>query len=387
MSNPGITDEEYLRRYAVWCDCKGSTKRAVEEYFRRHGIRLSEDTMRRSVKEARRIHGTKIDDFASGPPAPDGYKVKGVSTLYDAEGERKLEWVKIDADRKRQEELFREMIKALVSDLPRLPLIDPPEYDEEHLLACYPVGDHHNGMFSWHEETGADYDIKIAETILMRAMDYLLSATPASKHALIPVLGDFTHHDGYEPVTPTNKNQLDTDSRFPKIIRVALRSIRYLVERAAQKHEIVTLVIIPGNHDPATSIFLMEALANIYEDNPRIKVDTSPALFHYFHFGKCLFGMYHGHRVKLENLPMIMATDQPDMWGKTEFRYWLTGHIHKDSAKDLVGCKVESLRVLASPDAWGTGEGYRPMRDMKAIVYHKDHGEKARHTVNPGMLK
>ena len=387
MANPEVPEAEYLERYSIWCDCKGSTKKATRKYEEKYSRSISEDTMRRSVKEARKILNVSIDDFTSGPPPPDGYRVKGTSTLYDADGEMKLEWVKLDADQERQAELFREAIKEMAAELPRLPLINGPGHHEKDLCATYLVGDHHFGQLSWHEESGQDYDIKLAEKSLLRAADYLLGSTPPCDYALIPIMGDFFHYDGYEPVTPSAKNQLDTDTRFPKMVRVAIKASRYLIERAAEIHDRVRVIIIPGNHDPATAIFLMECLNNIYEDNPRIEIDTSPGLFHYFNFGKCLIGTYHGHRVKMDKLPLIMATDQADLWGKTDHRYWFIGHVHHDSAKDFPGCKVESLRVLAPADAWATSEGYRPMQGMKAIVFHKKHGEQSRHIVNPGMLK
>jgi hypothetical protein len=81
-----------------------------------------------------------------------------------------------------------------------------------------------------------------------------------------------------------------------------------------------------------------------------------------------------------------MATDRREDWGKTRYRYWWTGHVHHDQVKDIQGVKCESFRVLPPADAWADGAGYRSMRDIKAIVFHKEYGEVARHTVNPEML-
>jgi hypothetical protein len=85
-------------------------------------------------------------------------------------------------------------------------------------------------------------------------------------------------------------------------------------------------------------------------------------------------------------LPLIMATDQPEKWGQSEYRYWWTGHVHHDQVKDYEGCRVESFRILAPADAWAANHGYRAASDMKAIILHKDYGEVARHVVNPAML-
>ncbi|MEE8386490.1 MAG: oxidoreductase, partial [Dehalococcoidia bacterium] len=68
-------------------------------------------------------------------------------------------------------------------------------------------------------------------------------------------------------------------------------------------------------------------------------------------------------------------------------------HIHHSktqaatSAQDFTGCTVESFRILAASDAWGHQKGYRPLRDMKSITFHEEHGEVSRNTVNPEMFK
>jgi hypothetical protein len=333
---------------------------------------------------ARRGHAPEYDMTHR---VPDGYFVKGVSTLYDEVGNQKLQWVKSSIDHERQQELFRAAISAMVADVPRLAPVAPPDSTLDHLMACYPVGDHHLGMLSWNEETGANYDIDIAEKLLSGAAMHLVLSAPKSTRAAIVILGDFLHYDSFVAVTPTNKNPLDADGRYPKMVRAAIRIIRRIVSIALQHHQEVLLIIEFGNHDPATSIFLMEALAALYENEPRVTVDRSPRHHHYFSFGKCLVGTHHGHGTKMQDLPLLMATDQPELWGQAEYRYWWTGHVHHDSAKDFNGCRVESFRILAPPDAWAANKGYRSQRDMKAIILHKDWGEVARQIVNPAMLE
>ena len=316
----------------------------------------------------------------------DGLKIKGTSILYDAKtGEAKLQWVKTDADRERQQELFKEAIAALAKTLPRV-TITPPKPSTDALMAVYPVGDHHVGMLSWDKETGADYDLGIAERLLVGATDYLVKATPECDECAVIFLGDFLHQDGMEAVTPEHKNQLDADSRFGKMVQVAIRSMRYLIEEAARKHSRVRVVVEIGNHDISSSVFLMQVFSNIYENDPRITVDTSPQFFHYIRFGKNLIGVHHGHKVKADKLPLVMASDRAADWGETDYRYWYTGHVHHESVKDYVGCRVESFRILAASDAYGAQMGHRPKRDMKAIILHREFGEVARHTVNPEML-
>ena len=132
---------------------------------------------------------------------------------------------------------------------------------------------------------------------------------------------------------------------------------------------------------------LAEALAAIYEREPRISVDRSPSPFHYWRHGKNLIGVCHGHEArKLDKLPLLMATDRPRDWGETVHRYWYTGHVHSDRVLDVEGTRVESFRVLPPTDAWAHGKGYRSGREMKALVLHAEYGETMRVSFKPEMM-
>mgnify|MGYP001577740172 len=318
---------------------------------------------------------------------PDPKVIAKLSTLYDAQGKVQQQWVSERPEDTQRLQAWREAAKAMAEPLPRVDPIPAPATVREDLMVVYPVGDHHLGMLSWPAETGAAWDVKIAERMLMSASEHLMSVTPQSGQALIVFLGDFVHFDGFAAVTPTSRNLLDADSRFPKIVRAAVRSMRNMIEAAAAKHSDVRVIVEIGNHDLSSSIFLMECLNNVYENNPRISIDTSPRFYHYYQFGKTLIGTHHGHEAKADRLPGIMAADEPKAWGETEHRYWLTGHTHHQSVKDFERVTVESFRILAPADAWASQKGYRAKREMKAIVIHREFGEVARHSVTPGMFK
>lgn len=49
---------------------------------------------------------------------PDGYKLKGTSTLYGKDGALKLQWVKSDIDAERQLEIMTEIVGSLTADIP-----------------------------------------------------------------------------------------------------------------------------------------------------------------------------------------------------------------------------------------------------------------------------
>lgn len=317
---------------------------------------------------------------------PDGYKVKGVSTYYNAQGKPSGQWVKSSADSQRQAELMQAALEAMAEDLPKLPAVPAPGATLDSLLAVYPMGDPHIGMLSWGEETGADFDLRIAERDLCAAMAYLVEQAPAAKRAVIINLGDYFHADNMAGMTSRSGNVMDMDSRLPKMFRVGVKIMRQLVDSALKKHDTVEVVNAIGNHDDVLAMVMSVMLAQIYEDEPRIVIHDQPTSRHYIQHGKVLIGVTHGHQTKDTDLPGIMATERPKLWGDTQYRYFYRGHHHHDSLKEYNGCIVEQFRTLAAGDAYSVSGGYLSGRDMKCIVHHAEYGEVARNTCALEML-
>lgn len=317
---------------------------------------------------------------------PEGFHVRGTSTLYDADGKAKLQWVKSSIDHERQREIMQQAIEALGADLPRLPPTVGPEYARSELMAVYPLGDPHIGMLSWAQETGVDWDLAIAEKAFRGVFDRLVKTAPHCEQAVIVNLGDYFHYDNMEGTTSRSKHSLDTDGRYAKMVQVGVRILRQMIHSALEHHKSVRVINATGNHDDTGSLFLSVCLANIYENEPRVTIDQAPAPFHYVQHGKTMFGVHHGHTCKPGQLPGVMAADQPVMWGETIHRYWYTGHIHHETKKEFPGVVQESFRTVAAKDAYAAWGGYRAGQDSKCIVLHNLHGEVERHTVNISQL-
>lgn len=321
----------------------------------------------------------------------DGHSIKGTSTLYDAEGNIKSQWVKTHVEKEViYLEASKEAFLEFASNLDQIkPSSDRPIVrTNSDLMSVYPLGDPHVGMMAWGLETGGDnWDLNTAEKILSEAYERVILASPPSERAVIINLGDFFHYDNQEGVTSRSKNILDRDGRYAKMIGVGLRIIRRMIHVALSHHKQVDVINVVGNHDETGALFLSICLSHIYEKEKRVKIDTSPSLFHYIKFGKVLIGAHHGHTCKMDKLSHVMAADKCEDWGQSKFRYWLTGHIHSDNKKEYPGCMVESFRTMAAPDAYAAGGGWRSGRDTKSLVYHKNYGEIERHIISLDLVK
>jgi molybdenum-dependent DNA-binding transcriptional regulator ModE len=275
--------------------------------------------------------------------------------------------------------VLREAMAAAIEDAKgALPATPAPLSHDADLLTVIPMGDPHFGLMTWAKEVGEDFDLKIAETLTFAAVDRLCALTPSSDVAMLLNLGDFYHADNGTNRTPTSGANLDVDGRFQLIAQVGFRAMCRCIRRMLEKHAKVIVRNNRGNHDPHQAFMLSVALDAMFHDEPRVTVEMTPASFYYYRFGKTLIGSTHGDGAKLGDLPLIMATDVPQDWAAATWRVWHCGHFHHDQLKDHPGCTVETHRTLATNDAWHKHNGYRSGRDMKAVIYHREHGEISR---------
>lgn len=329
------------------------------------------------------------DGSAPAPPVepvPVGHRVKGVSTYVDGDGVVKGQWIKTDDKADPEAAILRMMAELPAKVAPRSGRIEAPAPAPDSLLAVYPLGDPHVGMLAWGEESGADFDLAICESLMAAAMRDLVLRGPRTHEALVVNLGDFLHYDNANSRTTRGEHSLDTDSRAPKVLAVAMRILVALVDAALEHHRVVTVDNRIGNHDSHTSLMLSLALGAYYRNEPRVSVPPTVRHRAYYERGSVLIGTTHGDRAKPDDLAAIMAAEQPAAWGRTKHRYWLTGHIHHQTRKEHRGCVVESFRTLAAADSWHAAQGYISGRDMHRIVYDTRHGEVSREIVNVGAL-
>ena len=324
-------------------------------------------------------------ELSSGPP--EGHNVKGVSTLYGPNGEVKAQWIKTQADLSRQREILESVAAELAKDLPRQRPTPPPRLTEAHLSNVYTLTDCHIGMLSWERETGADWDLGIAEQTLTRCFDAMIAAAPPAMHGIVNQLGDFLHFDSLEAVTPKNKHILDSDSRYAKVAQVAVRILRHIINAALRKHQNVTIMVSSGNHDPVGGVWLRTLFAALYEDDKRVFVETSPRTYVAHQFGETMLAFHHGDGAKFDRLPGVFAAEYPIIWGSTKYRYCHTGHYHHRRVLEDAGMVIEQHPTLAARDAYAARLGLHAIRSAHAITYHMKFGEVGRVTVSPDMTR
>lgn len=251
----------------------------------------------------------------------------------------------------------------------------PARAAEGELLLQVSIPDVHMGKMSWKPESGENYDLKIAERLYETALLKLMERTKGHKlsRVLFVVGNDLLHTDNPNGTTTRGTAQ-DTDGRFHKTFwktrKMVTRSIDKLKTLAP-----VTVLLVPGNHDTQSLWHLGDSLECWFRDDADVTIDNAPTQRKYFEHGKVMLMFTHGDKGKQQNYPLLMATEQSEMFGRTKYREAHTGHIHQLQVREQHGVRVRVSPALCAADAWHAENQYvGNARAAEAFVWSPDEG-------------
>lgn len=262
-----------------------------------------------------------------------------------------------------------------------------PLFTDDQLVTEYIITDYHLGMLAWRGEGGDDWDIKIAEEMIVKWFAAAIAKSEPSKHAVFAQLGDFLHYDGLVPVTPASKHVLDADSRFALVVETALRIVRKIIDMLLTKHKHVTVILAEGNHDEASSVWLRKCFNMFYKGSDRVTVDDSNIPYYAVQFGSVALYYHHGHKKAMKALDVALTAMFPKIFGDTVYRYASCGHYHHQKKEESSLMIVEQYPTLAARDAYAARGGYLSHRSASVHTYHVDYGRISTNTITPDMIK
>ncbi|AFF28161.1 gp163 [Sphingomonas phage PAU] len=245
------------------------------------------------------------------------------------------------------------------------------------------IFDLHLGKLADFDETGEEYNYKIAIERFNNAIDDLIQKTISfnPERILFPVGNDLFNSDKAFPYSQTTAGTPQHDDlRWQKMFVLG----RQLISNAITKLSVIApvdVVTVFSNHDHERVFYLGDVLEAVFSNNERVTVDNSPKGRKYYQWGKCMIGLAHGHNEAVDRLPLLMAQEQPKMWAETYYREWLLGHLHHkkkymtEQTKDYNGVIVTFLSSLSATDAWHYSKAFSgSIKSAEAFVYDKIHG-------------
>ena len=268
-----------------------------------------------------------------------------------------------------------EELKAIAKQELKRPVTAKPVVSTGNLLEIN-IADAHLGKLAWSKETGHEsYDTKIADAMYRRAQDTLFERAKGIKfERVLMVLGNDLLNSDNEEGTTTKGTQVSTDGRYHKTFYRARHLAIDSIEQA-RKIAPVHVIIMPGNHDRLACFHLGDSLECYFHGQPDVVIDNEPTSRKYFQFGKVMLMFCHGDREKRMDMPLVMASEQPVMWGATMFRECHTGHLHQTRTEESHGVRVRILPSLSPPDAWHAGNAYVGcLRSAEGYIWNREEG-------------
>jgi hypothetical protein len=333
----------------------------------------------RLVKAKAAAHGYS-PEHALRQVIPAPFIAKGHSTYYDKSGTPTQQWVKSKLDDTAWLESVKSGVEAFVRDQePVVSLASPPKSRDRDIIPFIQIGDAHFGMLAHEAETGANFDLKIAKRELMAGVATLIDESEPTDRIFINDVGDFTHYENMKGETEASGHRLDFDGRFPKMIDVYAETMRFIVEKALTKAEVVDIAINMGNHSRTNDIWMAVLLRQIYGHTGRVNVLNNRSPFIAYRMGRTFVMTHHSDKCTPNRLGHVMATDYAQDWGEARYRYIDIGHIHHNMvSKEHPGVAIESWNQLANKDQWAHDYGYRSRQSISIVERSRSYGEKRR---------
>jgi hypothetical protein len=342
---------------------------------------LDEPNTRKAIRkvEARAARSGYSPEHDMDKPVPDGFLVKGVSTYYNQDGVKTAQWVKSQVDAERQKELLAEAIEVFMEGLKPLKAPKAPRKVDNDVIPWYQIGDGHFGLLAHEWEVGHNFDLKIAYQELASAFEILINETQPTERCVINDLGDFTHYENFAGVTEASKHPLDHDGRFPKMIHLYSGIMRFIVDKALEKHKQVDVIINQGNHSRTNDIWMCALLRVAYGATGRVNVLNNSSIFIPYRMGNTFVMTCHSDKAKPEKLLRVMSNDFRQDWGETEYHYIDVGHLHhKMAIIEQGGATVEMWNTLAPMDKYAHDYGFRSRQSITRVDRSKTYGEVGR---------
>ena len=286
---------------------------------------------------------------------------------------RKNEWVKtknysisITLSRNKNEDLIKGF-ENYINKIPKFQYtnkIPKVKHESGHALEIAPL-DAHFGKLSWIDETGyRQYDLNIANEDFSYAINEMLQwSSPFNIEKIYYIIGqDLFHVDNMENETQASGHALDVDGRMPKIYENVFTTVTKTIYKARAMAP-VEIIWIPGNHDYLASMFLTYSLYEHFKNDKYIEVDIWNASSKRSRkarlWGNLLVGWTH--RISKSGQTTWgneLAQAFPEEWGKSVFREWHHGHIHKKQTVKTTpeftsgGVLCRQLTALTPVDKW-----------------------------------
>jgi len=236
---------------------------------------------------------------------------------------------------------------------------------EKNSTVVINLADLHLGKLVSEHETGERYNIDIAKERFLtciRHLAYKSYSCYGIKKFILSSLGDTLHTDTVKSTT-TSGTYVESDTRASKVFEVALEVLTESIDILKQFADEVEFINIAGNHCELSEQHLGIALKAYYRNDSRVTINAEPKVRKSILIGENLLSWTHGD-TNMNTLPLTIATEVSELWGKSKFRLIQLGHLHGTKKKifqaedEFNGVIVRHFSSLSGTDSWHNKNNY-----------------------------
>tara|TARA_R110002096_G_scaffold2044_4_gene10638 strand:+ start:420 stop:1562 length:1143 start_codon:yes stop_codon:yes gene_type:complete len=189
---------------------------------------------------------------------------------------------------------------------------------------------------------------------------------------ILPIGNDGMNSEGMRMSTTKGTPQQDNGGwkdTFTGYWNLMVDAIDYLKKIAP-----VHVIVISGNHDYERMFYAGDVISGWYRKDKNVTVDNSYDSRKYYEYGENMLMFTHGDKEKAADMPLIMATENPEMFARTSHREVHCGHVHKEMVNEYRGIKVRFIPSICPNDEWHKQMGYASKRTGQAYIWNKFRG-------------
>ena len=236
---------------------------------------------------------------------------------------------------------------------------------EKNSTVVINLSDLHLGKLVSEHETGERYNIDIAKERFLTCIKYLAYKSYSCygiKKFILSSLGDTLHTDTVKSTT-TSGTYVESDTRASKVFEVALEVLTESIDILKQFADEVEFININGNHCELSEQHLGIALKAYYRNDKQVSINAEPKVRKALLIGDNLLAWNHGD-TNINTLPLTIATEYAELWGKAKFRLIQLGHLHSTKKKvfqaedEFNGVIVRHFSSLSGTDSWHNKNNY-----------------------------
>lgn len=245
------------------------------------------------------------------------------------------------------------------------PILNKRDNNENMILID--IADLHLNKFS------DDYDMEMAKTRFNNAIDTFLSYTSAEE-CMFVIGEDYFNIDTINKTTTKGTPQ-DTEVDIYKMFDFGLSLMIETLHTLSVFFDKVNVILVQGNHDKLLSYMLVKALEHYNFEKGNIIFNSEIKSRKYIEYGNSLIGLGHLDTENKKQKQFLMQNEVKEMYGKSKYNYFVSGHLHNYSVEEVGGIQYIRLPSLSGSDNWHNDMGYiTQIKSAIALEFNKDKG-------------